>query len=58
MSGTNDGADDERGFPATGMRFDIPGVSIGVLRHGKIKENRDYWDMTTYLTQGGLMPAT
>jgi len=56
MSGTNDCADDERGFPATGMRFDIPGVSIGVLRHGKIKDHRDYWNMTTYLMQVGLMP--
>jgi steroid delta-isomerase-like uncharacterized protein len=56
MSGTNDCADAERGFPATGMRFEIPGISIGVLRHGKIKDNRDYWNMATYLMQVGLMP--
>ena len=55
MSGTNDCPDVERDFPATGERFDIPGISIGVLRHGKIKDNRDYWNMATYLTQVGLM---
>lgn len=54
MSGTNDCPDVERDLPATGERFDIPGISIGVLRHGKIKENRDYWNMTTYLMQVGL----
>jgi steroid delta-isomerase-like uncharacterized protein len=56
MSGTNDCEDVERGFPATGMRFEIPGVSIGVLRNGKIKDNCDYWNMTTYLMQVGLTP--
>lgn len=54
MSGTNDREDVEHDFPATGMRFDIPGISIGALRHGKIKDNRDYWNMTTYLMQVGL----
>jgi steroid delta-isomerase-like uncharacterized protein len=56
MSGTNDCEDVERGFPATGMRFEIPGVSIGVLRNGKIKDNCDYWNMTTYLMQVDLTP--
>ncbi len=54
MSGTNDREDVEHDFPATGMRFDIPGISIGALRRGKIKDNRDYWNMTTYLMQVGL----
>jgi steroid delta-isomerase-like uncharacterized protein len=54
MTGTNDCEDPERGFPATGARFEIPGVSIGILRNGKIRENRDYWNMTTYLNQVGL----
>lgn len=36
MTGMNDGEDDERGFPATGERFEIPGISIGVLRNGRI----------------------
>lgn len=54
MTGINDGEDPERDFPATGERFEIPGVSIGVLRNGRIRENRDYWNMTTYLNQVGL----
>lgn len=57
MSGTNDRADPERGMPATGERYEIPGVSIGRLRDGRIVENRDYWDLAGYLTQIGLMPA-
>ena len=56
MTGTNDGEDPERDFPATGERFEIPGISIGTLRNGRIKENRDYWNMTTYLNQVGLTP--
>lgn len=57
MSGTNDRADAQRGLPATGQRFEFPGVSVGVLRGGKIKDNRDYWNLAAYLTQVGLMPA-
>jgi steroid delta-isomerase-like uncharacterized protein len=56
MTGTNDGEDPERYSPATGERFEIPGISIGTLRNGRIKENRDYWNMTTYLNQVGLTP--
>jgi steroid delta-isomerase-like uncharacterized protein len=56
MTGTNDGADEEHGFPATGERFEIPGLSIGILHNGKIRENRDYWNMSTYLNQVGLAP--
>jgi steroid delta-isomerase-like uncharacterized protein len=57
MSGTNDRADPQRGFPATGQRFDVPGVSVGRLSAGRITENRDYWNLGTYLGQVGLMPA-
>jgi steroid delta-isomerase-like uncharacterized protein len=57
MSGTNDGADPQRGLPATGHRFEIPGVSIGRLRDGKIAENKDYYNLAGYLMQVGLMPA-
>jgi steroid delta-isomerase-like uncharacterized protein len=57
MSGTNDRADRQRGLPATGQRFEVPGVSVGRLSAGKITENRDYWNLTTYLMQVGLMPA-
>ena len=56
MTGTNDGDDEEHGFPATGERFEIPGVSIGTLHNGRIRENRDYWNMSTYLNQVGLAP--
>ena len=57
MSGTNDRADPERGLPATGRRFHIPGVSVGTLRDGRIHRNRDYWDLAGYLAEVGLMPA-
>jgi steroid delta-isomerase-like uncharacterized protein len=57
MSGTNDGADPQHGLPATGHRFEIPGVSIGRLRDGKIAENKDYYNLAGYLMQVGLMPA-
>jgi steroid delta-isomerase-like uncharacterized protein len=57
MFGTNNQADEKRGLPSTGKRFEIPGVSIGRLRDGKIAENHDYWNLVAYLTQVGLMPA-
>lgn len=55
MTGTNDQADPVRGLPATGKPFEIPGISIGTLEGGKIKENRDYWSLASYLMQVGLM---
>ncbi|WP_132428879.1 ester cyclase [Pseudonocardia endophytica] len=55
LTGTNDCADPQRGLPATGKKFEIPGISIGRLRDGKIVENRDYWDLAGYLMQVGLM---
>jgi steroid delta-isomerase-like uncharacterized protein len=57
MSGTKDQGDEEAGVPATGRRFEVPGVSIGRLRDGKIVEQRDYWNMAGFLSQVGLMPA-
>ncbi len=56
MVGTNDRPDQKRGMPSTGRRFEVPGVSIGRLRGGKITENHDYWNLVTYLGQIGLMP--
>ncbi len=56
MTGTNDRPDEKRGVPSTGKRFEVPGVSIGRLRDGKIVENHDYWNLATYLSQVGLMP--
>jgi steroid delta-isomerase-like uncharacterized protein len=58
MSGTNDRANTERGLPATGQSFRIPGISIGRLRDGKITENHDYWNLAGYLMQVGLMPGS
>ena len=58
MAGTNDRPDKERGMPATGTRFELPGASIGRLRDGKICENHDYWNLATYLSQVGLMPKS
>ena len=56
MSGTNDGADPQHGLPATGHRFEIPGVTIGRMRDGKIAENKDYYNLAGYLMQVGLIP--
>jgi steroid delta-isomerase-like uncharacterized protein len=55
LTGTHDGT--EGPMPPTGKQFDIPGVSVGRLEGGKIKQNRDYWDMATFLGQIGMMPA-
>ena len=57
MSGTKDRGDEQAGVPATGRRFDVPGVSIGRLRDGKVVEQRDYWNMAGFLVQVGLMPS-
>ncbi|MGY1617220.1 ester cyclase [Geodermatophilus sp. SYSU D00691] len=56
MSGTNDREDKARGLPNTGRRFRIQGLSIGLLRDGKVAEERLYYNMADYLTQVGLMP--
>ncbi len=56
MVGTNTG--EAGGLPATNKPFRIRGVSIGHLASdGTIQENRDYWNMTDYLMQVGLMPT-
>jgi len=54
MTGTQDRTD--RRMPVTGKSFRIEGVSVGRLQGGKIRENRDYWNMAAFLTQLGLMP--
>jgi steroid delta-isomerase-like uncharacterized protein len=54
MSGTHDRSDGT--LPATGKPYRIAGVSVGRLRDGKIAENRDYWDMASFLAQVGLLP--
>jgi steroid delta-isomerase-like uncharacterized protein len=55
MVGTNDGA--AAGLPPTNKPYRIRGVSVGVLDgNGRIRRNRDYWDMADYLAQVGLLP--
>jgi steroid delta-isomerase-like uncharacterized protein len=54
MSGTHQGA--MPGLPATGRRFSVRGATILELQSGKIRRCSDYWDMTTFLKQVGLMP--
>jgi steroid delta-isomerase-like uncharacterized protein len=56
MVGTNTG--DAGGLPATNKPFRIRGVSVGTLDpDGKIKHNRDYWNMADYLMQVGVLPT-
>jgi steroid delta-isomerase-like uncharacterized protein len=57
MSGTNDGADEQLGLPATGRHFEIRGVSVGRRRDGRTAEERVYWNMADYLQQVGLVPS-
>ena len=55
MIGTNTGG--AAGLPATNKPFRIRGVSVGALdSNGKIKHNRDYWNMADYLMQVGVLP--
>ena len=55
MVGTNTG--EAGGLPATNKPYRIRGVSVGRLdASGKIKMNRDYWNMADYLTQVGILP--
>ena len=42
---------------ATGKTFSVRGASVTQLRNGKISRNSDYWNMTTFLQQVGLMPG-
>jgi steroid delta-isomerase-like uncharacterized protein len=56
MEGTNSGS--AAGLPATNKPFRIRGVSVGRLgATSKIIGNRDYWNVTDYLTQVGILPA-
>lgn len=53
--GTHDGTGG--GVPPTGRQFALQGVSMGRLEAGRIKENKDFWNMVHFLGQVGLMPA-
>jgi steroid delta-isomerase-like uncharacterized protein len=54
LLGTHDR--DGGGLTATGKQFAIQGVSVGVLDGGKIRHNRDYWNMAEFLVQIGILP--
>jgi steroid delta-isomerase-like uncharacterized protein len=53
MAGTHKG--DLPGMPATGKPFTVRGASMCEIQSGRIKRISDYWDMTTFLKQIGLM---
>jgi len=54
LKGTHDKTSPQ--LPATGKQFAIRGASVGALRDGKIERNTDYWTMTEFLIQIGVMP--
>jgi steroid delta-isomerase-like uncharacterized protein len=55
MFGTNTG--EAGGLPATNKAYRIRGVSVGRLdADGKIRSNRDYWNLADYLAQVGILP--
>ena len=54
MTGTRSGPSPY--LPSAKKKFSIRGASITELQSGKIKRNSDYWNMTSYLRQVGLMP--
>jgi|SRR5580704_14845825 steroid delta-isomerase-like uncharacterized protein len=56
MSGTHAG--DLPGIPATQKRFSIRGATVAELCGTKIRRNSDYWDVSAFLKQVGLMPNT
>jgi steroid delta-isomerase-like uncharacterized protein len=43
------------GLPATNMPFQVRGASIVEFRGAKISRCSDYWDLTTYMKQVGLI---
>jgi steroid delta-isomerase-like uncharacterized protein len=55
MRGTHTG--DLPGMPATRRRMEVRGASIFEFSGDKIRRCSDYWDMTTFLKQLGLMPS-
>ena len=54
MAGTHRG--DLAGMPATGKTFTVRGASMCEFADGRIKRISDYWDMSTFRKQIGLMP--
>ncbi len=55
MSGTHTGKTPE--LPPTGKKFSLLGSSIMQIRDGKISRQTDYWNMTSFLQQVGILPS-
>ena len=43
------------GLPATNVPFEVRGATIVEFRGAKISRNSDYWGLTTYMKQVGLI---
>jgi steroid delta-isomerase-like uncharacterized protein len=54
MTGTHTA--DLPGMPATQKAFTVRGVSVFTLVDGRIRRNRDYWDLATMMRQLGFLP--
>ncbi len=54
VSGTNTQAG--MGFPATGKKIKIDGMTIFRFKAGKISEEWSVWDMLSVMRQAGLLP--
>jgi len=52
--GTHHG--DLPGMPATHKAFSVRGATVAELDQAKIRRNSDYWDVSAFLKQVGLMP--
>ena len=55
MSGTHEG--DLPGMAATHKKFSLRGATVAELNEARIKRLSDYFDLTTFLKQIGLMPG-
>ena len=53
FQGTHDG--DLFGIPATNNNVDIYGVTLVVMKNGKIFQEKDYFDNNVFMKQLGLM---
>jgi steroid delta-isomerase-like uncharacterized protein len=53
-SGTNTQAG--MGFPATGKKIKVDGMTLFRLKAGKISEEWSVWDMLSVMRQAGLLP--
>ncbi len=56
MTGTQEGAFHD--IPATHKPIQVRGITWVELEDGKIKTNRDYWNLLTVLKQIGMFPES